>query len=428
MGEHFPMMHGFSNYFVTEARPGALPHSQNSPQRAPLGLYAEQINGSCFVAPRHENFKTWTYRIRPTAVHSKFHAIEAGRLRGTPFNETELSPNQFRWNALPIPRPPTDFAHGIVTMAGNGNALEQKGCAIHLYACNESMKDSVFSSSDGDFLFVPQSGALVLHTELGSLPVSPKEIAVVPRGIRFQVEVSGPSRGYLCENFGAALRLPSLGPIGANGLANPRDFQTPVARFEDKEGRFEWICKQGGKLWSATLGHSPLDVVGWHGNYVPYKYDLTQFNTINTVSFDHPDPSIFTVLTSPSDTVGVSNLDFVIFPPRWMVAQNTFRPPYYHRNVMSEWMGLIHGVYDAKPTGFVPGGSSLHNAFSGHGPDAATFEAASEAKLEPTYQADTLAFMFESRYPFHLTAFAESGGLLQEDYQECWKGLKKNFQ
>jgi homogentisate 1,2-dioxygenase len=418
---------GFGNYFATQAVPGTLPEKQNNPQQAPRGLYAEQLSGSSFLAPRHENQRTWLYRIIPAVSHGSFKPFEAGRVRGTPFDEIGPTPAQLRWDALPIPKSPMDFLEGLTTMAGSGNAAEQRGCAVHLYACTESMTDTYFYSADGDFLFVPETGSITLKTELGWLEVGPKEIAVIPRGIRFQVDVEGPARGYVCENFGPAFRLPHLGPIGSNGLASPRDFQTPIARFEQKAGKFRLIAKFNGKLWRASISHSPLDVVAWHGNYAPYKYDLTRFNTINTVSFDHPDPSIFTVLTSPSELNGVSNIDFVIFPPRWMVAEHTFRPPYYHRNVMSEWMGLVHGVYDAKSSGFVPGGSSLHNSMTGHGPDAETFEKASQAELKPQYLSDTLAFMFESRYPFAPTAYAMESGMLQQDYHDCWKALKSHF-
>ncbi len=425
--EQLEMQSGFGNQFSSEALSGTLPVGQNSPQKIAHGLYAEQISGSAFTAPRHENLRTWTYRIRPAVVHETFAPIDSGRVRSTPFDEVPPSPVQMRWDPLPMPKEPTDFLQSLVTMAGNGNSSEQKGCAIHLYACNRSMGERFFYSADGDFLFVPEKGSVRLKTELGWLDIEPQEIAVIPRGIRFQVEPHQDARGYVVENYGAPLRLPTLGPIGANGLANPRDFLAPVAKFENREGKFTLIAKFGGAFWQAALSHSPFDVVGWHGNYVPYKYDLRRFNTIGTVSFDHPDPSIFTVLTSPSETPGVANLDFVIFPPRWMVGEHTFRPPYYHRNVMSEWMGLVCGVYDAKVGGFVPGGSSLHNCLSGHGPDEKTFAKASAAELKPEFLSSTLAFMFESRYPFHITTFARDGGLLQSDYSACWQGLPKYF-
>jgi homogentisate 1,2-dioxygenase len=328
-----------------------------------------------------------------------------------------------------MPAAPTDFIDGLFTMAGNGSPAAQAGIGVHLYAANRDMRGRYFYSADGELLIVPQQGRLRLCTELGVLDVEPQEIAVIPRGHRFRVELpDGSARGYVCENFGAHLRLPDLGPIGSNGLANPRDFLTPNAAFEQDEGEFELIAKFQGHLWRADIGHSPLDVVAWHGNHAPYKYDLRRFNTIGSISYDHPDPSIFLVLTSPSDTPGVGNLDFVIFPPRWLVAQDTFRPPWFHRNIASEFMGLVHGVYDAKAEGFPPGGCSLHNCMTGHGPDAATFDKASNADLsQPTYIRDTMAFMFETRQVIRPTAQALAATHRQHDYQQCWSGLKKHF-
>lgn len=419
---------GFGGELATEAIPHTLPHGRNSPQKVAHGLYAEQISGTAFTAPRHANRRSWLYRIRPAAVHGSFELIDRGRLETAPFEAMPVSPNQMRWDPLPMPDVPTDFVQGLVTVAGNGNAEAQAGMAVHLYAANRSMQDRFFYNADGELLFVPQLGRLRLRTEMGMLDLVPGEIAVIPRGVRFAVELTdGTARGYVCENYGALLRLPELGPIGANGLANPRDFHSPVAAFEDRAGRFELVCKFGGQLFAAEIDHSPLDVVAWHGNYAPYKYDLAQFNTINTVSYDHPDPSIFTVLTSPSDTPGTANIDFVIFPPRWMVAENTFRPPWFHRNIMSEYMGLIHGAYDAKAEGFVPGGSSLHNCMSGHGPDAATFEKASNAELLPHKIDKTMAFMFESRYLIRPTRYALECPQMQKNYIECWQGLKHHF-
>jgi len=413
---------GFGNEFATEALPGALPARGNSPQRLKYGLYAEQFSGSPFTVPRAMQRRSWLYRIRPSVLHEPFAPLDARRLRGT-FDEIPTPPNQLRWDPLPISSESADFVDGLTTIGGNA------GIGIHIYAANRSMKGRFFYDADGELLIVPERGALVLHTELGVVETEPGEIAVIPRGTKLRVELAGAhARGYVCENFGAFFRLPELGPIGSNGLANPRDFLTPVAAFEDVEGDFELVAKFGGRLWSARIGHSPLDVVAWHGNYAPYKYDLAKFNVINTVSFDHPDPSIFTVLTSPSDTPGTANCDFAIFPPRWMVAENTFRPPYFHRNIMNEYMGLIFGTYDAKAEGFVPGSGSLHNCMSGHGPDAPTFDAASSAKLEPSRLDDTLAFMFESRNIIHPTRFALESELLQRDYWKCWQGLRRNFQ
>jgi homogentisate 1,2-dioxygenase len=419
---------GFGNHFSSEARPNTLPLEQNSPQKPSHGLYAEQLSGSAFTAPRCANMYSWLYRIRPSVMHKAFMPLKELTAK-TFFKPKHINPNQMRWNPLPIPAGAQDFVESIRTVCGIGSALEQRGLHIHLYAFNKPMGSRYFMNADGDFLFVLESGSIEVKTEFGNIEAEPGEIVVVPRGMKFQVNpLSTICRGYVGENFGAPFRLPELGPIGANGLAHRRHFVTPVAAFEEKTGKFELIGKFSEQLWSAELGHSPLDVVAWHGNYVPFKYDLRKFNTINTVSFDHPDPSIFTVLTSASDTPGTANVDFVIFPPRWMVAEHTFRPPYFHRNCMSEYMGLIYGVYDAKTSGgFVPGGGSLHNFYSAHGPDSDTFGAASNAELKPHKIENTLAFMFESRAPYMLTDFAMQKDFLQEDYQECWQDFKANF-
>jgi homogentisate 1,2-dioxygenase len=427
---------GFGNSFATEALPGTLPVGRNSPQRVAHGLYAEQLSGTAFTAPRSENRRSWLYRIRPAAMHGAFSPFAQPRFHND-FGDGPVTPDQLRWNPLPVPgQDPagaaTDFIDGLFTMAGNGGPAAQHGVGIHLYAANASMQGRFFYDADGELLIVPQQGRLHIATELGVLDVAPHEIAVIPRGVRFRVELpDGPSRGYVCENFGALLRLPDLGPIGSNGLANPRDFLTPIEAYEDSEavgGNFELVAKFQGHLWRADIGHSPLDVVGWHGNYAPYKYDLRRFNAIGSISFDHPDPSIFLVLTSPSDTPGVGNMDFVIFPPRWLVAQDTFRPPWFHRNVASEFMGLVHGAYDAKAEGFAPGGASLHNCMTGHGPDAATFDKASVADLsKPDVIADSMAFMFETRAVIRPTRQALDAAHRQRDYQACWAGLHRHF-
>lgn len=419
---------GFGNEFASEALAGALPEGRNSPQRVAYGLYAEQISGTAFTAPRSHNRRSWLYRIRPAAMHKPFFAIEEGSLHNR-FDEVATNPNQLRWDPLPVPESPTDFIDGLVTIAGNGGPAAQAGIGIHLYAANRSMQGRYFYDADGELLIVPQLGRLLIHTELGVIEIEPQQIVVIPRGIRFRVDLpDGDSRGYVAENFGSALRLPDLGPIGSNGLANPRDFEAPVACYEDLEGDFELVAKFQGRLWRAQIGHSPLDVVAWHGNHAPYRYDLRRFNTIGSISHDHPDPSIFTVLTSASDTPGTANLDFVIFPPRWLCAEDTFRPPWFHRNVASEYMGLIHGAYDAKAGGFVPGGGSLHNCMTGHGPDAASFEKASHSDTsQPDHIVDTMAFMFETRAVIHPTRQALESPQLQQDYLECWQGLRKHF-
>jgi homogentisate 1,2-dioxygenase len=419
---------GFGNQFSTEAVPGALPVGQNSPQHAPRGLYVEVISGTAFTAPRAENLSTWMYRLRPSAMHAPFRRVGDGLLRSGPFTEVETPPNRLRWDPLPPPAAPTDFLDGLATLAGSGEPAAQAGIAVHGYCANRSMTERFFVDSDGELMIVPQQGELLIFTELGKLCVAPGEIAVVPRGLKFRVELlERQARGYACENYGAQFRLPELGPIGSQGLAQPRDFMAPVAAYEDRDGECEVVNKFMGGLWAATWDRSPLDVVAWHGRNVPYKYDLARFMAVNTVTVDHCDPSIFTVLTSPSGQPGVANCDFVIFPPRWLVAEHSFRPPWFHRNVMSELMGLVQGMYDAKAGGFVPGGVSLHNCMSAHGPDVATFEKATAEPLEPVRYRDTLAFMWESRYVFRPTRFALETPTLQKSYDAVWSGFHKHF-
>ncbi|MCX2182575.1 homogentisate 1,2-dioxygenase [Streptomyces sp. SKN60] len=418
---------GFGNEHSSEAVPGALPDGRNSPQRAPLGLYAEQLSGSAFTEPRAHNRRSWLYRIRPSAAHPPFARIDNGALRSAPFTETVPDPNRLRWNPLPQPPAGTDWLAGLWTLGGNGDTTQRAGMAVHLYHANASM-ERVFSDADGELLIVPEHGGLLLRTELGDLAAGPGEVALIPRGVRFRVELlDATARGYVCENYGAPFQLPDLGPIGANGLANARDFRAPVAAYEDVEGPVEVVNKYCGNLWSATYAHSPLDVVAWHGNHTPYVYDLRRFNVIGTISYDHPDPSIFTVLTSPSDAPGLAGVDFVVFAPRWLVGEDTFRPPYFHRNVMSEYMGLIEGAYDAKAEGFVPGGGSLHNMMSAHGPDRETFDRASAAELKPQKIDDGLAFMFETRWPVTATAQAAGADHLQRAYDDVWQGLERHF-
>ena len=419
---------GFGNSFASEAAKGALPVGQNSPQHAPRGLYTEGVSGSAFTAPRAENQSAWLYKLRPSAMHPPYTPLGNGLLRSGPFDEVKTPPRRLRWDPLPMPIEPSDFIDGLVTIAGSGDPAAHAGMGVHVYRANRAMTDRYFHNADGEMMFVPQSGGLSIFTELGKLEVGPGEIAVVPRGIKFKVGLPDrAARGYICENYGAPFRLPELGPIGSQGLAQKRDFLVPVAAFEDKNRACEVVTKFLGNLWAAEYRHSPLDVVAWHGNYVPYKYDLARFMVINTVSFDHPDPSIFTVLTSPSGQPGVANCDFVIFPPRWMVGEHTFRPPWFHRNVMSELMGLVRGVYDGKQEGFLPGGISIHNCLQAHGPDLATFNKASAAELTPHKIENTLAFMWESKYVFRPTRFALDAPQLQSGYEAVWDGFRKRF-
>ena len=415
---------GFGNELSSEALPGALPVGQNSPQQAPYGLYAEQFSGTAFTQPRNEARRTWLYRIQPSAKHPPFTKLQR-QLSGGALGE--VTPNRLRWQPLDMPDEPTDFIDGLVAMVANAPARQPSGTRIYHYCATCSM-ERVFFNADGELLIVPEQGRLRIATELGVLDVEPQEIVVLPRGLKFRVHLLDPqARGYVAENHGAPLRLPDLGPIGSNGLANARDFLAPVAQYEDSRQPTALVQKFLGELWGCQLDHSPLDVVAWHGNNVPYKYDLRRFNTLGTISFDHPDPSIFAVLTSPSSVHGQANLDFVIFPPRWLVAENTFRPPWFHRNLMNEYMGLIKGVYDAKAEGFMPGGASLHSCMSAHGPDGETCTKAIAADLAPQKVDNTLAFMFETRQVLRPTEFALACPQLQPDYDACWASVPVTF-
>jgi len=424
-------MSGFGNSFESEALPGALPIGRNSPQKLPYGLYAEQLSGSPFTAPQATNQRSWLYRIRPTVKHSgRYRRVDHGLIRTAPAarDESELPIGQMRWSPVPIPAEDLTFVTGLRTMTTGGDSDTQVGMAAHLLLVTKSMEHEYLFNADGEFLIVAQEGGLRLRTEFGVIEIEPGEIAVIQRGVIFKVElIEGPARAYVCENYGGAFTLPDRGPIGANCLANPRDFLTPVAAYEDREEPSTLFVKWGGELYATQIGQSPLDVVAWHGNYAPYKYDLRRFSPVGAILFDHPDPSIFTVMTAPSETPGTANIDFVIFPERWSVAENTFRPPWYHRNLMSEFMGLVYGVYDAKPEGFTPGGVSLHNQMLPHGPDAPAFEHASNTELKPVKLTGTLAFMFETRFPQRVTRYASQLPELQPDYLDCWNGLRKHF-
>ena len=423
MSSELQYLTGFGGHFESEAVPDALPKGRNSPQRPAFGLYVEQLSGTAFTAPRHENRRSWLYRMRPTADHRPFERYHGGKLFAPGMVDDPLPPNRLRWDPPADLPDGADFVDGMVTMMANRSPADLTGVAVHLYRASRSMERRIFVDADGELLIIPQSGTLHVFTELGRLEIAPGWVAVIPRGMKFRVDVDGECRGYVAENHGAPFRLPDLGPIGSNGLANPRDFEAPVAAFEDVDERHEVIQKYLGSLWTTTLDHSPLDVVAWHGNLAPYRYELARFNTIGTVSFDHPDPSIFTVLTSPSETPGRANADFVIFPPRWMVGEDTFRPPWFHRNVMSEAMGLIHGAYDAKEGGFAPGGLSLHNLMSGHGPDVESWRKASEAEHKPMKIDNTMAFMVESCWPYRPTRYALDRA--QPDYDEAWADFPK---
>jgi len=432
-GHDLAYQSGFGNEYASQAIAGALPQGRNSPQHGPRGLYTELISGTAFTAPRHENRRTWMYRRQPSVVAGHYQPFEQPYWQTGADPAIALPPEPLRWAPWNNDNPQADFIDGMRTIAANGGADAQSGVAIHIYIADRPMARRALVNADGEMLIVPQQGTLLITTEMGLLQVQPREIVIIPRGVAFKVdpieEDSGqPARGYICENYGAQFRLPELGPIGSNGLANARDFLAPVAAFEDTVGEYELIRKFGGRLWRVPLHSSPFNVVAWHGNLSPVKYDTAHFMTIGSISYDHPDPSIFTVLTSPSDTPGTANCDFVIFPPRWLVMEDTFRPPWFHRNFMSEFMGLVYGQYDAKPGGFKPGGASLHNCMVPHGPDEESYGKATTAELKPQKLDNTLAFMFESRYRFVPTQFAMQGPELDKNYIDCWTGLKDQFE
>lgn len=427
-GPNVGYMPGFGNDFETEALPGALPQGMNSPQRCEYGLYGEQLSGTAFTDVRPE--RTWCYRIRPSVKHShRYEKIDLPYWVSAPHVVPDvISLGQYRWNPVPHSDQDLTWLTGMRTMTTAGDVNTQIGMATHIYLATESMVDSYFFSADSEMLVIPQEGHIRFCTELGIIDLEPKEIAIIPRGLLYRVEVlDGPARGFVCENYGQKFELPRRGPIGANCMANPRDFKTSVAAFEDREVHSIVTAKWCGQFHKTKIEQSPLDVVAWHGNYAPYKYDLRTYCPVGAVLFDHPDPSIFTVLTAPSGQPGTANIDFVLFRERWMVAEDTFRPPWYHKNIMSELMGNIYGQYDAKPEGFVPGGVSLHNMMLPHGPDKNAFDGASNAKLGAEKLDNTMSFMIETRFPQHLTEFASKEAPLQDDYAECWTSLEKKF-
>ncbi|KKY18369.1 putative homogentisatedioxygenase [Phaeomoniella chlamydospora] len=432
--ERYNYLHGFGSYHETEAIKGALPVGHNSPQKPAYGLYAEKFSGTSFTAPRHENLQSWLYRILPAAAHQAFEPIpESEHPYGLSGSDVQQIPNQLRWDPFDFDEN-VDWIRGLHLVAEAGDPVMKSGLAIFVFTAGKDMPETeAFYSADGDFLIVPQHGVLDIQTELGQILVQANEICVIPRGIRYRVTLpSGSGRGYICELYQGHFQLPELGPIGSNGLANPRDFQIPIASYtHDTTTEWHMVTKFNKRLFRARQSHSPFDVVAWHGTYYPYKYDLGRFNTIGSISYDHPDPSIFTVLTGPSDHHGTAIADFVIFPPRWLVAEDTFRPPYFHRNTMSEFMGLIAGDYDAKVGGgFRPAGASLHNIMSAHGPDAKTHPGASEAELKPQKVGEgSLAFMFESCLMLGVTEWGlKHCEKVQVKYnKESWEPLRSHF-
>ncbi|KAH8805268.1 Homogentisate 1,2-dioxygenase [Xylogone sp. PMI_703] len=443
--EKYRYLAGFDSHLETEAVDGALPIAQNSPQKASYGLYNEKLSGTSFMAPRRENKQTWVYRILPSCTHNPYHLTDgSGGINGDTAKTQEklhFLPNQLQWDPFDHDQSKNlDFPSGLKMLAGSGDATIKEGCGMFIYAAGRSMDEKTsYYSGDGDFLIVPQEGELDIRTELGWLLVRPREICVIPRGIKYQVFLpSGPARGYALELYQNHFELPPLGVIGSHALANARDFQVPVANFSEDFGPtadqgknvYKVISKFNHNFFVAEQAHTPFDVVAWQGTYYPYKYDLGRFNTIGTVSYDHPDPSIFTCLTAPSHQPGTAVVDFVLFPPRWLVGEDTFRPAFFHRNIMSEFMGIIVGDFDARSgghSGFVPGGANLHNVMSAHGADAESTENAREAELKPAWTGgDNLAFMFESSLMMGVTEWGlRTCKKIQRRYtEESWGNLK----
>lgn len=417
----------------TEAIEGALPIAQSTPQRPPYGLYTEKISGSAFQAARHDNQQTWLYRIIPSASHQPFDLKPSNDdERSGNFNaygELVYVPTQSRWDPFDLDHK-SDWTHSMHLLCAAGDVATKSGMGYFIYTAGQSMDlKSAFSSTDGELLIIPQTGVLDIKTELGNLLVRPLEVCVIPRGIKYNVSLpEGPARGYALELHQGVFTLPNLGPLGSFGCANTRDFQIPVAAYDDdtENSEYKIINKFNGRLYETVQDHSPFDVVSWHGTYFPYKYDLGRFMLVGSISYDHPDPSIFTLLTSSE---GVAEI--AIFPPRWLVMENTFRPPWFHRNTMAELMGLIQGEYDARQDGgFRPGGVSLHNTMAGHGPDSVTHARASEVDLVPQRVGEgSMAFVIETPLILGLSQWAWTSEKRQGDYSaKTWLGLKSYFQ
>lgn len=427
----------FGDGYQSEALEGAVPEKYNSPQLAPHGLYAEQLSGTPFTKGRRVLERTWLYKIQPSAGHQRAAYRPVSNPSAFPMllKPKHATPAQKRWPPVPLPADSQqiDWVHGMVCTAGAGSEETKAGIRIYHYAANISMGNSSFCSSDGDILILPEKGELDVVTEMGRMQVRPGEVCCIQRGIKYKVDiVDGKAvRGYACETFEGAFHPPDLGPMGTNGLANPRDFMRPSAWYEDKQCDWMHYQKFLGEMFELPQSRSPFDTVGWHGNYIPWKYDLARFCAINSVTYDHVDPSSFTVVTSQTGgrEPGTASCDFVIFPPRWMVQEGTFRPPYYHRNCMSEYMGNISGQYEAKAQGFVPGAATLHSCMAGHGPDVQGFEGA--IKIDTTKPMhlgfDNLAFMFESAYILRLTDYAVTTNPAEADYWKVWQGFRKMF-
>ena len=421
-GHDIKYQQGFGGELSSEAVVGVLPIGQNSPQVLPHGLLHEIVSGTTFTAPRALNRRTHVYRIRPSASPSELKRLQSTKFTSAPLTG-EPDPNPIRWNAFTVPTAEQDFVDGIVTLCANGSVALQTGIAVHIYLANRSMVDRAFSNADGELLVLPQAGKLRVVTEYGVLDVSPGELALIPRGCKFRVELLSPeARGFVCENYGVPFRLPELGLIGSTGQANAWDFQVPVAAFEDHEKTTQLIHKFGGRLWAADLDHSPFDIVAWRGNYLPCKYDMCRFMVLGAVAFDHAEPSVYCALTSPSDSVAGPNADFMILPPRWLVAEHTFRPATFHRNCVGEFLAVISDASEGKRAD----DGSLHNNWAPHGPSAAVVDAA-RTEQQPPMRLERLAFMIESRYAFCVSEYAREAPERDLRYLNHWAGFMNKF-
>jgi len=420
-------MSGFGNEFQSEAVAGALPQGQNSPQKCAFGLYSELVSGTVFTAPRALNRRSYLFRTRPTVAQPDFQRCELANFK-TPPLEFPPYPMAMRWDPYPLELARGDFLDGMTTICGNGSPVQQSGLAIHTYCANRSMTGRAFSNADGEMLILPQHGGIRVTTEVGLLEAAPGELVLIPKGMKFRVDLlSDVARGFVCENFGHPFVLPELGLIGSNGLANACDFLTPVAHFEDSDEPVELVHKYAGAFWSATMGHSPFNVVAWRGNWAACKFDMHRFVVLGAQMVDHPDPSIFCALTSPSHPVAGGNVDFMILPPRWLVAEHTFRPPGFHRSAVAEFLALIQGAHDTRASRFAPGASSLHNNWTAHGPDVATHDKGRVAELVPTKFEETLVIMLDSRFPYEIAPGGMDGPHRQLDCTSSWQGFQKRF-
>ena len=424
---------GFANAFESEALPDALPRDQNSPRLSAYGLYAEQINATGFVARREHNRRSWVYRIRPAAQHSKLEPLDHPTYRQD-FDLDNPEPNLSGWAPLPMPDSPTDFVDGIYTLGGSGGAEVRRGFAVHLYVANRSMENRSFYNADGEMLLVPQQGKLTLQTESGVLDVDPGMVAIIPRGLKFSVLLrEDHARGYIGEVFGRSFHLPERGPVGANGLADSRHFRAPVAYHENRlVPGYSITAKFCGKLFGATQDYSPYDVVAWHGDYTPYVYELRHFSPVINGRMDHADPSIFSVLTAPLDEEGANNLDFVFFPPRWDVSEGTFRPPFFHRNAVTEINGIIRDPAGYKAP-FYSGGCFITPAMTAHGIRAGGVEGflsmSDEAADRPhRFRDNSMWFQFETVLPFYLTSWAKKAGQRIDDWHHIWGTYRDHYQ